>query len=272
MANPQRRLRKHLDRRGLGDWPCPCCGHRTLHEGPGDYDLCPVCFWEDAGDQLRWPTLADGPNGISLIEAQRNFAEFGACNAELLAQVRAPRPGEAREAGWRLMDHALDDYESGPDDPQNLPWPAGGELYWWRPDYVRRPENQRPGPAPRQPPSNAAEQMMARILEVVPETEIIDISVRSRWEEPAPLPFCRELAPFVVEVVQRGNSDVALRIVNELNAALIGGDDFSATCVCVGFLEPQYEWSGDDEEWPPSEQVEFHSDEMGDSAGSCGSR
>jgi hypothetical protein len=104
--------------------------------------------------------------------------------------------------------------------------------------------------------------MMARILDVVPETEIIDINLRSRWEEPAPLPFCRELAPFVVAVVQRGNSDVALRIVNELNAGLIGGDAFAATCVCVGFLEPQYEWSGDAEAWPPLEKVGFHSEEM----------
>jgi hypothetical protein len=28
--------------------------------------------------------LADGPNGISLIEAQRNFVEMGACHAESL--------------------------------------------------------------------------------------------------------------------------------------------------------------------------------------------
>ena len=262
MANRRSRLRRHLDARGPGRWPCPCCGHRTLHEGPGDYDLCPVCFWEDAGDQLRWPMLADGPNGINLIEAQRNFVEMGACHAESLAQVRKPKPGEEREPGWRLIDPALDDFESGPHDPQNLPWPAAEELYWWRTNYFRRPENQRAGPAPRQPPSNAAEQMMARILEVAPETEAIDINMRSRWEEPAPLPFCRELATFVVEAVQRGDTDVALRIVNELNAGLISGDDFAATCVSVGFLEPQFEWSGDADEWPPPEKLGLRSEEM----------
>lgn len=245
MANWRSRLRRHLDARGPGEWPCPCCGYHTLHDGVGDYDLCPVCFWEDAGDQLRWPTLADGPNGISLIDAQRNFVEIGACHAESLAQVRKPKPGEEREPGWRPIDPAQEDFESGPHDPRNLPWPAAEELYWWRPNYFRRPENQRPGPAPRQTPSNASEQMMARILDVAPETEAIDIDMRSRWEEPAPLPFCTELASFVVEAVQRGDTDVALRIVNELNAGLTSGDGFAATCVSVGFLEPQFEWSDD---------------------------
>jgi hypothetical protein len=262
MANHRRRPRRHLDVRGPGECPCPCCGYRTLHEGPGKYDLCPVCWWEDAGEQLRWPTLAAGPNGISLIQAQRNFVELGACHAESIAQVRKPKPGEEREPGWRPIDPALDDFESGPDDPRNLPWPAAEHLYWWRPDYFRRPENQRPGPVPRQPPSNAAEQMMARILEVAPETEAIDINMRSRWEQPAPLPFCGELASFVVKAVQRGDTDVALRIVNELNAGLISGDDYAATCVCIGFLEALFEWSGDADERPPPEKMGLRSAEM----------
>lgn len=262
MANRRSRLQSHLDARGPGQWPCPCCGYRTLHEGPGDYDRCPVCFWEDAGEQLRWPMLADGPNGISLIEAQRNYGEMGASHAESRADVRKPKPGEERDPGWRPIDPALDDFEAGPQDPRNLPWPPADELYWWRPTYFRRPENQRPGPAPRQLPSNEAEKMMARILEVAPETEAVDIDMRSRWEEPAPLAFCTELVPLVVEAVQRGDTDVALRIVNELNAGLTSGDDFAATCVSVGFLEPQFEWSDDADEWPPPERVGFRSEQM----------
>ena len=253
MMNWESRAQRHLEARGPGEWPCPCCGYRTLHEGPGDYDLCPVCLWEDASDQLRWPTLADGPNGISLIDGQRNFVEIGACHAEMLAKVRKPKLGEEREPGWRIIDPALDDFESGP-DARNVPWPRGEELYWWRPSYFRRPENQRPGPAPRQPPSNAAEQMMARILEVAPETEAIDIEMRSRWEEPAPLPFCGDLGQFVVEAVQRGDTEVALRIVNELNAGLTSGDDWAATCVGVGFFEQDFEWDDDDGRLPPAQR------------------
>lgn len=238
MENRARRLSRHLDSRGPGRWPCRCCGYRTLHEGPGDYDLCPVCFWEDAGDQLRWPGLADGPNHISLIDAQHNFDKIGACHPESVAQVRKPRAGEQREAGWRPIDAAVDDFESGPNEPLNLPWPPAEELYWWRPTYFRRPENRRPGPAPRRPPANRAEEMMARVLAAAPETEAIDVTMRSRWEEPAPLQFCRELALFVMTAVDSNDYELALRVVDVMETGLTGGDDFSATCVCVGFLEP----------------------------------
>lgn len=106
--------------------------------------------------------------------------------------------------------------------------------------------------------------MMARILDKVPGTEAIDIEMRSRWEEPAPFAFCSELVPFVVEAVRRDDSDVALSIVNELNAGLTSGDDFAATCVSIGFLEPQFEWSGDPDadEWSPPEKLGFRNEEM----------
>jgi Cysteine-rich CPCC len=31
-----------------GPYACPCCGFLTLDER-GGYDICPVCFWEDDG-------------------------------------------------------------------------------------------------------------------------------------------------------------------------------------------------------------------------------
>lgn len=251
-----------LDARGPGEWPCPCCGYRTLY-GPGDYDLCPVCFWEDAGDQLRWPTLADGPNGISLIEAQRNFLEFGACDSGAVAKTRGPQPGEEREAGWRVIDSELDAFERGPDDPENLPWPdAYEDLYWWRPTYFLRPENKRVGPAPRRPPFNAAEQMMARIIEAAPETAPIDLRIRRQWEAPAVMPFCRELVPFVIEATTRGDTGLALRIVDGLDAGLASGDSYASTCVSVGFLEPQFDWGEDGDDCSPIEKLGFRSDEM----------
>ncbi|MFI5096110.1 MAG: CPCC family cysteine-rich protein [Candidatus Acidiferrales bacterium] len=27
---------------------CPCCRFKTLH-GRGGFELCPICFWEDDG-------------------------------------------------------------------------------------------------------------------------------------------------------------------------------------------------------------------------------
>ncbi|MFC5904955.1 CPCC family cysteine-rich protein [Streptomyces zhihengii] len=59
--------------------PCVCCGHLTLSEPPGSYEICPVCFWEDDRVQLRWPDWTGGANRPSLIEAQVNFTDFGAC-------------------------------------------------------------------------------------------------------------------------------------------------------------------------------------------------
>ncbi|WP_448262693.1 CPCC family cysteine-rich protein [Microbacterium aurum] len=47
--------------------PCPCCGHLTLGQPPGSYELCPVCFWEDDAVQLRWPTYPGGANRPSLM-------------------------------------------------------------------------------------------------------------------------------------------------------------------------------------------------------------
>lgn len=54
---------------------CPCCSHRTLDER-GGYDICPVCFWEDDG--VDDPGTSSGPNHLTLGEARRNFAAFGA--------------------------------------------------------------------------------------------------------------------------------------------------------------------------------------------------
>src|SRR6185295_16705755 len=58
---------------------CPCCRHKTLL-GPGAFEICPVCWWEDDGqDQHDADEVRGGPNGdLSLRAAQRNFAKYGA--------------------------------------------------------------------------------------------------------------------------------------------------------------------------------------------------
>jgi len=74
---------------------CPCCGYRTLPERNG-FDLCPVCFWEDDGqDDADADEVRGGPNSIlSLTQARRNFAEFGACEARFVENVRPPNASE----------------------------------------------------------------------------------------------------------------------------------------------------------------------------------
>jgi Cysteine-rich CPCC len=80
-------------------FPCPCCGYKTLiGEPPGTHDICPVCFWEDDGNQFEDPTFVGGANSSSLIQAQKNYVNFGACESSLIDYVRAPLPLEARDS------------------------------------------------------------------------------------------------------------------------------------------------------------------------------
>ncbi len=79
---------------------CPCCGYSTL-PARGHYDICPVCFWEDDGqDDQDADAVRGGPNGaLSLTQARRNFREFGACDRNHVRSVRKPTAQELRVEG-----------------------------------------------------------------------------------------------------------------------------------------------------------------------------
>lgn len=70
---------------------CPCCGFRTLGEC-GAFEICPVCYWEDDGqDESDLEIVRGGPNGeLSLRQARLNFTTFGACAKKLVLHVRRP--------------------------------------------------------------------------------------------------------------------------------------------------------------------------------------
>ncbi|GAA4561508.1 CPCC family cysteine-rich protein [Planotetraspora kaengkrachanensis] len=76
-------------------YPCPCCGFLTLSER-GGYEICPVCFWEDDGqDDHDADQVRGGPNyELSFTQGWRNFTEFGASRKKDRGHVRAPRPEE----------------------------------------------------------------------------------------------------------------------------------------------------------------------------------
>ncbi|MFI7284635.1 CPCC family cysteine-rich protein [Micromonospora chersina] len=78
-----------------GPYACPCCGYLTLDER-GSYEICPVCFREDDGqDDHDVDRVRGGPNrDLSLSVARRNFAEFGAADRRNLRHVRPPRGDE----------------------------------------------------------------------------------------------------------------------------------------------------------------------------------
>ncbi len=76
-------------------YKCPCCGYYTFNEKPdGKYDICPVCFWEDDPIQRDEPDYQGGANHVSLLQARINFKEFGACEREMVTNVRKPNRDE----------------------------------------------------------------------------------------------------------------------------------------------------------------------------------
>ena len=62
---------------------CLCCGYKTLNDPTaGNYEVCPVCSWEDDLVQSKDPDFEGGANKISLKKAQQNFLERGVDNPE----------------------------------------------------------------------------------------------------------------------------------------------------------------------------------------------
>ncbi|MGA2569872.1 MAG: CPCC family cysteine-rich protein [Terracidiphilus sp.] len=74
---------------------CPCCGYKTL-VAPGAMQLCPVCWWEDDGqedgDASQVRLTVNGQ--LSLNEARQNFARVGASHPRFLPYVRQPETPE----------------------------------------------------------------------------------------------------------------------------------------------------------------------------------
>ncbi|MBW4647460.1 MAG: hypothetical protein KME06_01985 [Kastovskya adunca ATA6-11-RM4] len=87
-------------------YPCLCCGYKTLtKEPPGSYEICPICFWEDSLADWSWQHASS--NGIGLIQAQRNFLAFGACDRQWLDSVRCPTEEEERNPNWQTIEVTL---------------------------------------------------------------------------------------------------------------------------------------------------------------------
>jgi hypothetical protein len=74
---------------------CPCCKFKTLY-GRAQDEICPVCFWEDDGqDEHDADLVRGGPNRtLSLRQAQKNFAKYNAIDRRFVANVRGPLPEE----------------------------------------------------------------------------------------------------------------------------------------------------------------------------------
>lgn len=227
-------------------WPCPCCGYRTLEDGPGAFDVCPVCRWEDAGSQLRWPRHADGPNGISLVDAQREYRRRGVL-PDVRRKARKPRSDEPLDAGWRLYDQDVDGFDDGV-PTGDAPWPRDmATLYWWRATYWRG-DPFTGAPSPQE--GTLSHALIQRVREAAPETNQLIDTIENQYGGPAPFRTCKQLAGFVIDAYRGGRADVADRVVFVLSSALDsegeGIEEGNAyNCVAIAFLERE-EWGSED--------------------------
>ena len=72
-------------------YSCPCCGFLTFDEKPcGNFDICPVCYWEDDDIQNKNPDFVGGANGISLNQAKTAYKALGAIKKRYVEKVRLP--------------------------------------------------------------------------------------------------------------------------------------------------------------------------------------
>jgi Cysteine-rich CPCC len=76
---------------------CPCCLFPTMPMR-GGFEVCPVCHWEDDGqDSHDADRVRGGPNGdLSLSQGRDNFAKTGVCDGTALSRVRPPTDLEMR--------------------------------------------------------------------------------------------------------------------------------------------------------------------------------
>ena len=87
-------------------YTCPCCGYKTLDE-EHEYDICPICFWEDDYLQFEDADLCGGANEVSLRQAQHNYLKYGACDVRSLDSVRKPSAQDIKDNKWEPLNKNL---------------------------------------------------------------------------------------------------------------------------------------------------------------------
>ena len=115
-------------------FPCPACGYLVFTEAPGSEQTCPICGWIDDVNHLHFHSFSGAPNGISLLEAQRNFAQIGAIDEAHLNKVRFTTASDKRDLNWRPLDDDRDEIAHVPLDFDGAQPPEDlTELYYWNP-------------------------------------------------------------------------------------------------------------------------------------------
>ena len=82
---------------------CDCCDYFSI-PGGHDYEICPVCFWEQDAFGVSDPDASSCANhGLSLHEGRKNFIAFGACAASFTNKVASVSARRAYHHVARLI-------------------------------------------------------------------------------------------------------------------------------------------------------------------------
>jgi hypothetical protein len=80
---------------------CACCGYFTID---GRFDCCAICGWlYDVKQESNPYAGTTGSNQMTLFEAQRNFAAFGASRREWLPLARSVGRHDRRDPSWKPL-------------------------------------------------------------------------------------------------------------------------------------------------------------------------
>lgn len=79
----------------IGNSPCPCCGFITIpNNGDALAYICPVCFWEMDLFIQTDDEASDQNNGLTLIEARKNYQQLGTVLSNFKEYCRQPKKYE----------------------------------------------------------------------------------------------------------------------------------------------------------------------------------
>ncbi len=110
---------------------CVCCGHRVF-DNLFNFEICPVCGWEDDPLQIRFP-LEKGSNRVCLVEAQVNFAKTGVLYKGFLNFSDGKK--YEKDPKWRAFDKK-DKIELREDGINEIEYPTDmTKLYYWSEEY-----------------------------------------------------------------------------------------------------------------------------------------
>ena len=82
---------------------CDCCDYFTIPMGD-DYEICPICFWEQDAFGIAEPSEPSNANhGITLSQGRANFLALGACTERFFRNVIAG----AERVKYRHLDRTI---------------------------------------------------------------------------------------------------------------------------------------------------------------------